>query len=201
MYDHILEEMAEAIAGEFRLDNNDVLGVLNRYWQDKIAHVWQVDDMLECARRAGIPITRTDAASLLHNAFAHHDSNQGISWTSLEAELELENYRFDLKTCPDEKYDEIHGVFVVWQKGNFIAHQFGSYPRKLDGNLPEALEFAKGTAKENPGLPVFLGCEPMIGESPIPWLTIILNKGESEPTIEESEATCTPSGPDNTSAS
>ncbi len=201
MYDYILEEMAEAIAREFRIDNNNVLGVLSRYWQDKIAHVWQVDDMLECARRAGMPITRTDAAGLLHNAFAHHDSSLGISWTSLEAELELENYRFTLKTWPEEKYDEVHGVYVVWQKGYPIAHQFGSFPHKLDGNLPEALEFAKRMAKENPGQPVFVGCEPMFGEKPLPWLTLQLQDGATEPVIEESEATCTPSSPDNASAS
>lgn len=199
MYDYILEEMAEAIAREFRLDNNDVLGVLNRYWQNKIAHVWQVDDMLECAHRAGIPITRTDAAGLLHNAFDHHDSSLGISWMSLDAEVE--HYRFDLKNWPEEKYDEVHGVFVVWQKGNLVAHQFGSFPHKLDGNLPETLEFAKRMAKENPGQVVFVGCEPMFGEQPSPWLTILSPDAETEPIIEESEATCTPSSPDNASAS
>lgn len=199
MYDYILEEMADVIAKEFRLDNNDVLSILNQYWQDKIAHVWQVDDMLECARRAGIPITRTDAAGLLHNAFDHHDSSLGISWMSLDAEVE--HYRFDLKNWPEEKYDEVHGVFVVWQKGNLVAHQFGSFPHKLDGNLPEALEFAKLRVKENPDQVVFVGCEPMFGEQPNPWLTIRLPEGAIQPIIEESEATCTPSSPDNASAS
>ena len=73
MYDYILEEMAEAIAREFRLDNNDVLGVLSRYWQDKIAHVWQVEDVLEAAHRAEKPITREDA----------HNPATGLSWPRL----------------------------------------------------------------------------------------------------------------------
>ncbi len=64
MYDHILEEMADAIALELNVTSNNVLCVLNQYWQDKIAHVWGVDDMLESARRAGKPITRNDAAGL-----------------------------------------------------------------------------------------------------------------------------------------
>ena len=84
MYDHILEEMADAIAFELNVTSNNVLSVLNQYWQDKIAHVWQVDDMLESARRAGKPITRTDAAGLLHNVFDHLDSSMGISWTNLD---------------------------------------------------------------------------------------------------------------------
>ena len=40
MYDHTLEEMADAIAKELHVNNNAVLSILNHYWQDKIAHVW-----------------------------------------------------------------------------------------------------------------------------------------------------------------
>ena len=48
--------MADAIAIELHMStSNDVLRILNHYWQDKIAHVWQVDDMLEAARSAGKP--------------------------------------------------------------------------------------------------------------------------------------------------
>ena len=199
MYDYVLEEMADAIARELNVESNDVLSLLNRYWQDKIAHVWQVDDKLESARRAGKPITRTDAAGLLHNVFDHHDSSMGISWTSLD--VALEDYHFVLKTWPEEKHSEVHGIFKVWRKGNLIAHQFGMYPKKMDGNLPDALAFAKTVAKETPGVPVFIGLESNPDEDTTPWLTVILPEGETEPIIEESEETCTQYNLDNTSAS
>jgi hypothetical protein len=199
MYDHILEEMADAISKELHVDNNDVLGILNRYWQDKIAHVWQVDDMLECAHNTGKPITRTDAAGLLHNVFDHHDSSMGISWTSLD--VALEDYHFDLKVWPEEKYDEVHGVFKAWRKGSLIAHQFGTFPHKMDGNLLDALECAKAMTKEIPNVPVFIGCETRFSEDTEPWLTIILPEGETEPIIEESAEPCTQSNLDNASAS
>jgi len=189
MYDHILEEMADAIAFELNVTSNNVLGVLNCYWRDKIAHVWLVDDMLESARRAGKPITRTDAAGLLHNVFDHLDSSMGISWTNLD--VALEDYHFSLKNLPEEKYSEVHGIFKVWRKGNLIAHQLGMVPKMMDGNLSDALALAKSMARETPGVSVFIGLETDVDEDAIPWLTIILPEGETEPVIEESGESCT----------
>ena len=189
MYDHILEEMADAIALELNVTSNNVLCVLNQYWQDKIAHVWGVDDMLESARRTGKPITRNDAAGLLHNVFDHLDSSMGISWTNLD--VALEDYHFSLKNLPEEKYSEVHGIFKVWRKGNLIAHQFGMFPKMMDGNLPDALAFAKSMAKEAPGVSVFIGLETDVDEDAIPWLAVTLPEGEAEPVIEESGESCT----------
>lgn len=189
MYDYILEEMADAIGNELHVESNDVLNILNSYWQDKIAHVWQVDDMLEAARRAGKPIMRTDAAGLLSNVFDHHDSSLGISWTSLD--VALDDYHFDLKTWPEENYSEVHGIFKVWRKGNTSAHQFGTYPNKLDGNLSEALALAKTMAKEIPGESIFIGLANYPDVDATPWLTITLLEGDTEPIIEENKEPCT----------
>ena len=199
MYDYILEEMAEAIAREFRLDNNDVLGVLSRYWQDKIAHVWQVEDVLEAAHRAEKPITREDALTILQQVFHGLDSELGITW--LTVDVALEEYSLDFNTLTPEAYSQVAGVFEVWRKYDAVSVQFGLFPNQMDGNLPEALEFAKQLARKVPGVPVHLGCERYASEETEPWLTILLKDGQTEPTIEESEATCTPSSPDNASAS
>jgi len=199
MYDYILEEMAEAIAREFRIDNNDVLGVLSRYWQDKIAHVWQVEDVLEAAHRAEKPITREDALTILQQVFHGLDSELGITW--LTVDVALEEYSLDFNTLTPEAYSQVAGVFEVWRKYDAVSVQFGLFPNQMDGNLPEALEFAKHLARKVPGVPVHLGCERYASEETEPWLTILLKDGQTEPTTEESEATCTPSGPDNASAS
>jgi hypothetical protein len=199
MYDYILEEMAEAIAREFRIDNNDVLGVLSRYWQDKIAHVWQVEDVLEAAHRAEKPITREDALTILQQVFHGLDSELGITW--LTVDVALEEYSLDFNTLTPEAYSQVAGVFEVWRKYDAVSVQFGLFPNQMDGNLPEALEFAKHLARKVPGVPVHLGCERYASEETEPWLTILLKDGQTEPTIEESEATCTPSSPDNASAS
>ena len=199
MYDYMLEEMAEAIAKEFHLDNNEVLRVLGRYWQDKIAHVWQVEDVLEAAHRAEKPITREDALTILQQVFHGLDSELGITW--LTVDVALEEYSLDFNTLTPEAYSQVAGVFEVWRKYDAVSVQFGLFPNQMDGNLPEALEFAKHLARKVPGVPVHLGCERYASEETEPWLTILLKDGQTEPTIEESEATCTPSSPDNASAS
>ena len=191
MYDYILEEMADAISKELRVDNAEVLNILGRYWQDKIAHVWQVEDVFESAQRAGKPITREDAVEILHEIFDHLDSDLGITWMTLD--IALEDYKIDLRSLPVDQYSNVHGVLKVWLQGDPSVHQFGTYPQNADGNLPDALAFAKELAKKNLGLPVFVGCEPYHYDEAEPWLTVTLKDGESEPIIEEREAVCTPS--------
>lgn len=185
MYDHFLVEMADQIAKELQIDNNTIHSVMSRYWQDKIAHVWQVDDMLESAYRARKPITRTDAAILLQSVFDHHDSSMGISWTNLD--VALEDYHFDLKVYPEEKYKEVCGVFNVWKSGDANLQQFGEYPNELIGNLPDAIALAMKMATENPGAEIQIGLEDRQSTERIPWLSVTLLKDQIEPTIKECE--------------
>ena len=84
-------------------------------------------------------------------------------------------------------------MFNVWHQADPSAQQFGTYPQKVDGNLTEALAFAKELAKKNLGLSVFVGCEPCHYGDAEPWLTVTLKDCESEPIIEDSLAICTPS--------
>jgi hypothetical protein len=184
MYDYLLEEMASAISQQLHVENATVLRILADYWRDKIAHVWQADDMLEAARKAGKPITRADAADLIHNVFDMHDSSIGINWTCLD--VEIEDYRLNFASLPAETYGEIHGVFKVWREHNPIAHQFGIFPNRVDGNFPVALDFAKALAQEHSGQAVLLSCESSAGEETMPWLIVQQEENETI-SITESE--------------
>ena len=172
MYDHMIEEMADAIAKELHLEPNTILPSLHRFWSDKIAHVWQLEDVFEAARRVGKAVTREDAIGLLQDVFHHHDSSLGITWDSLDAALE--DYRLDLTALSDERLSEVHGIFKVWCAGNLIAHQFGLEPNQMEGNLPEALSQARQMAKDHPEEQVHLGLE----DNPEPWLTLTLRDDE-----------------------
>ncbi len=197
MYDYMIEEMADAIAKELRVDNNDALRVLHQFWEDKIAHVWQADDVLECAMDAGKPITRSDALELLQGTFEDLDSELGITWGTLE--VELQGYHLDLKRLPEDRYNEVIGVFKVWRQGNPVAHQVGLYPDRIQGNLPKAIALAKSMADEKPGAPILIGCEPRGSDEVKPWLEVI--RVEEGARIEEKEKPCTPYNQDNASAS
>jgi hypothetical protein len=185
MYDYMLYEMADAVARKCNTRIDDAMNALIGYWQDKIAHVWQVEDMLEAARRAGKPILRADAVELLKVIFDNHDSDLGIAWKTLDKVLE--DYRLDFGSLPAEKYEQVHGVFMVWRGNHPYAHTFGILPKNVDGNLPNALEFAKTLAQDNRDIDVFVGCKPNLEDKPQPWLTIIQHEYVPEPIISSKE--------------
>ncbi|MEI7848844.1 MAG: hypothetical protein WCK35_23790 [Chloroflexota bacterium] len=172
MYEYMLLEMARVISTNCGTRLDETMNALSGYWRDKIAHVWQVVDVLEAARRIGQPMTREDAACLLKNIFDHHDSSQGITWAVLEAELA--DYHLDFAGLPPEQYPDVHGVFLVWREHDPIAHQFGISPHRTEGNLPAALQFAQKMAQEQPAQAVFLGCAPGLKADPTPWLTLLM---------------------------
>jgi hypothetical protein len=184
--DYILEEMADAIAKELHVDNNDVLCILHRYWEDKIAPVWQVDEILGTALNVGRPITREDALDVLKDIFEGHDAELGITWTTLE--VALQEYHLDWKHLPEDRYSDVQGVFKVWRKGSPIAFQVGLFPDLIHGNLPKALTLAKSLADQTPGTPILIGCELRTSEDVDAWLSVTREADGTQ--VEESEEEC-----------
>lgn len=181
MNDILLEEMADALAADLHLDPNLILSTLARLWQDKIAHVWQVSDLLDMACANGYPITRADAQLLLQTIFEHYDPNLGLPRADLE--VELQEYHLAFHALPPERHAEVLGVFSVWPQGAPIAHQFGVHPHQTEGHLPAALAFARQLADALPGVPILLGSQPASGDRPRPWLAI--QRTDSQPVQEE----------------
>jgi hypothetical protein len=184
MNDHVIEEMADAIAKELHVDHNDVLQVLHHYWQDKIAPLWQVDDLLETALNMGKPITNQDAVEVLKDLFEGHDPELGITWTTLE--VTLQEYHLDWKRLPEDRYADVQGVFKVWRKGSPIAFLIGLFPDHIHGNLPKAITLAKSLADQSPGVPVLIGCEMRTSDDVEPWLSVV-----READCIQVEETCT----------
>lgn len=173
MHDYMLDEMAEAVSKKCGIRLDDAFNALIGYWQDKIACTWDVDEMLEAAGRAGKPITRADAVELLKRVFDQYDPELGITWLTLD--VALDDYCLHFESLPVDAYPEVHGVFKVWREGGPVAHQFGLFLDKENGNLPEALAFAQTLAREAPGAAVFVGCELLEGShrEAQPWLNIL----------------------------
>lgn len=184
MNDYVIEEMAETLAKELPIDRNDVLHVLHRYWEDKIAPVWQVDDLLETALNAGTPITKEDAIEILKDLFEGHDADLGITWTTLE--VALQEYHLNWKRLSEDRYPEVQGIFKVWRKGTPNAFQVGLFPTHILGNLPKAITLAKSLADQSPGTPILIGCEARHSDDVEPWLSVV-----READCIEVEETCT----------
>jgi hypothetical protein len=185
MYDHYLGEMADLLASELHISNHDALIVLSRYWEDKIAPVWGVEEVYECAHRAEKPITRDLAIEVLERAFDKHDAEYGISWITLD--VTLEEYSLNFTDLSPEQHNEVQGVFCVWRKFDPFNHQFGLYPNEDVGNLPEALDYAKKMAREVPGVPICIACELYASEELEPWISVLVEEPDSETIIEEGE--------------
>ncbi len=185
MHTYMLEEMADALSNEFHIQSSEALAVLSRYWEDKIASVWSVEDVYECAHRAEKPITRELAIEVLKRVLDKFDAEMGISWITLDVTLKDHSLAFN--DLSSEQYGAVHGVFCVWRKFEAFTHQFGFYPNEEVGNLPEALEFAKKMAGEVPGVPVYIACELYASEELEPWISVLVEEPGSEPIIEEGE--------------
>ena len=186
MNETMLEKMTETIAMELPVDTNDVLRILHRYWMDKIAAVWQVDDLLESALNFGKPITRDDTCEVLKEIFEYHDAEQNLTWNTLE--VAFQEYRLNWKRLPEDRYEEVQGVFKVWRRRNLIAHQVRLLPDRIHGNLPKALTLAKSLADETAGVPILIGCEPRLSDNVEPWLSATREADPSSDHPTHSEA-------------
>ncbi len=56
---------------------------LEGYWADKMALVWNADDMHTAANQAGRALTKAEAAEALHEICRNHDADNGVTWETL----------------------------------------------------------------------------------------------------------------------
>ena len=103
MYDYELEQMAKALEQKGLLIPvlepeqavQTVKEEMKKYWEDKVAIIWSIDDVLSIAHPAKwdadgneIPVeewmTREDAIGVLGNILDDHDATLGITWDTVE---------------------------------------------------------------------------------------------------------------------
>jgi hypothetical protein len=91
MYAHHLRDMIDLLVMKKIIQpdqSSEALAVLNAYWEDRIAITWSTGDILGQAKEQGIRITRKRAHEILQKMFHDHDSSQGISWDTINSELQ-----------------------------------------------------------------------------------------------------------------
>ena len=147
MHTYMLEEMSDSVAEHCGANRDDVLRVLSEYWSDKIAHVWQVDDVIEAAVRTGKPITAQAANDVLQDVFDHLDCEYSITWTTIE--VALEDYDFELRRLSPGDRPNVYGIFNLRREDESGGVRFGSEDNDL-GNLPDAVALAEKLARERP---------------------------------------------------
>ena len=102
MYSYTIDAMAKMIAeklstayegfsGDKRMCSDlmkHIEATLSEFWGNKIAVVWETEDVLNVAENMGREITEEQAKNILYYIFNHHDTNLGITWTTLECAIE-----------------------------------------------------------------------------------------------------------------
>ena len=65
---------------------------LEKYWSDKIALVWTMNDIHKAANERGLALTKQEAKALLDDLAKHYNPQYGIKWIDLWDLIENSGY-------------------------------------------------------------------------------------------------------------
>jgi hypothetical protein len=80
-----IKEMSKLVIGK---SQKEIEEILSDYWENKIAIVWTVNDILEFSKEErSIYLTEGQAKLILKKIHKEHDSENGINWGTLHEAL------------------------------------------------------------------------------------------------------------------
>ena len=62
--------------------------ILERFWRDKIALVWDTTDVHTAANEREVALTKEEAIKVLQELHHHHDKQLGLRWADLTSYIE-----------------------------------------------------------------------------------------------------------------
>ena len=98
MFTHEKDKLTDLIAEELGFDTPENFAVfpeqlkedkerirkaIDKYFEDKIAITWSIEDVICLAEEDGLEITDDEALDVLHSCLHKHDANEGINWNTL----------------------------------------------------------------------------------------------------------------------
>jgi DNA-binding PucR family transcriptional regulator len=84
MYDHHIQDMLSKLRPVLK-DKEKAKSILERYWSDKIAIVWEVEDVFRAANEREVAMTKKEAIKLLQELHEHHNA---LKWEDLTTSIE-----------------------------------------------------------------------------------------------------------------
>ena len=90
MYDHYIVDMVSLFIEKgiiTQKQNIKAITVLKKYWEDKIAIVWQSEDIIDYAKQKKKKISKEKAIDILQTMFRRYDCEYGITWDTIDANL------------------------------------------------------------------------------------------------------------------
>lgn len=87
MYHYIIEAMIEALKPALK-NPERARQILERFWRDKMALVWDVRDVHTAANEKGVALTSRQAIEVLQELHHYHDKQCGIQWRDVTCYIE-----------------------------------------------------------------------------------------------------------------
>jgi hypothetical protein len=88
MYEHTIREQVEFLVKakiiSKRKSDKAVKELQDKYWHNKIAIVWDVEDVIEHAKNTNVTLTEDEALKILKDAEHNHDCSYGITWDTFQ---------------------------------------------------------------------------------------------------------------------
>jgi hypothetical protein len=87
MFDHHIEDMVRRL-GPVVKDKAKARKILTKYWRNKIAIVWEVEDVYRAANERELALTRKEAIQVLQTMLRQHNAQYGLRWEDITTHIE-----------------------------------------------------------------------------------------------------------------
>jgi hypothetical protein len=87
MHHYIIEAMVEALKPVLK-NPARAKQILERFWSDKMALVWDVRDVHTAANEKEVALTNAEAIKVLQELHHYHDKQCGIQWRDVACYIE-----------------------------------------------------------------------------------------------------------------
>jgi hypothetical protein len=87
MHHYIIEAMVKALRPVLK-NPAKAQQILEQFWTDKMALVWDVQDVHTAANEREVALTRSEAIKVLQEMHHYHNKQAGIQWGDLTSYIE-----------------------------------------------------------------------------------------------------------------
>jgi hypothetical protein len=87
MHDYIIEAMVKALKPTLR-NPAKAKQILDRFWSDKMALVWDVQDVHTAANEREVALTKREAIKVLQELHHYHNKQTGLQWKDVTSYIE-----------------------------------------------------------------------------------------------------------------
>lgn len=87
MYHHIIESMVKALRPTLKSPKR-AEQILEKFWTDKIALVWDTEDVHTAANERVVALTNQEAIKVLREMHHYHNKQNGLRWSDFTSYIE-----------------------------------------------------------------------------------------------------------------